>query len=42
MPNKISHQGNVLWMKFYIAFVRKHLANADIKGVHLKLSLLSC
>ena len=33
MPNKISHQGNVLWMKFYIAFVRKRLVNADGKAI---------
>jgi hypothetical protein len=33
MPNKISHRADVLWLKFYIAFVRKHLANADIKAL---------
>ncbi len=32
MPNKISHQGNVLWVKFCRAFVWKHLANADIEA----------
>ncbi len=32
MPNKISHQVNVLRMKFCMAFVRKHLTGADLKA----------